>query len=179
MDREAFAMITMDVDGFPGYRIGLDGSIWTSKRGRWGNDAAWRKLKPSLSIYGYPYVFLSRRFPAETRRFFLHHLVLETFIGPRPAGADACHANGVRSDNRLSNLRWDSRKVNMADSIAHGTVARGEKSGASRLTEDQVREIRTLYAPNKYGLKRLGKQFGVAVDTIRAIVTRRTWAHVS
>lgn len=51
----------------------------------------------------------------------VHVLVLETFVGPRPAGMEACHNNGDPRDNRLSNLRWDSRAANREDAIRHRT----------------------------------------------------------
>lgn len=51
----------------------------------------------------------------------VHKLVLEAFIGPRPAGMQCCHNNGKRTDNRVSNLRWDTPSANMQDCIRHGT----------------------------------------------------------
>jgi hypothetical protein len=50
----------------------------------------------------------------------VHALVLEAFVGPRPPGHETCHNNGDRSDNRLSNLRWDTSAANSADIIRHG-----------------------------------------------------------
>lgn len=49
-----------------------------------------------------------------------HQLVLEAHIGPAPAGAVACHGNGDPSDNRLVNLRWDTRSSNALDAVKHG-----------------------------------------------------------
>jgi NUMOD4 motif len=47
------------------------------------------------------------------------HLVLEAFCGPRPYGTEACHGpNGVR-DNRVSELRWDTRRENGKDKKRH------------------------------------------------------------
>jgi hypothetical protein len=130
------------IDGWPGYRVGDDGSIWSRKRGRWGNGE-WRELKLHVTQgSGYYYVVLSRRDPALTKRFYVHHLVLRGFVGLCPRGADACHGNGIRTDNNLPNLRWGSRAENVADARKHGTIARGERSGASKLTEADVRAIR-------------------------------------
>lgn len=61
---------------------------------------------------------------------YAHSLVLEAFVSPRPSGMDSCHWNGVRDDNRLENLRWDTRTGNFADKIRHGT-SRGWKSEAT------------------------------------------------
>jgi len=42
----------------------------------------------------------------------VHQLVLETFIGFRRANRVADHSNGIRTDNRLSNLRYVSLEFN-------------------------------------------------------------------
>lgn len=55
----------------------------------------------------------------QTRRR-VHHLVLEAFVGPRPAGYFACHNDGIRTHNRLSNLRWDTPSANTKDTVRHG-----------------------------------------------------------
>lgn len=58
----------------------------------------------------------------------LHRVVLDAFIGPRPKGMEACHANGDPTDNRLVNLRWDTRSANAADSVRHGTHVNTRKT---------------------------------------------------
>lgn len=51
----------------------------------------------------------------------VHRLVLETFVGPSPDGTEACHWNDDPTDNRLENLRWDTRSANQFDSVRNGT----------------------------------------------------------
>lgn len=51
----------------------------------------------------------------------VHHLVLTAFVGPRPPGSEACHADGDASNNALTNLRWDTHLANEADKRRHGT----------------------------------------------------------
>lgn len=73
----------------------------------------------------YPLVALSRGGRQGERYYrFIHKLVLEAFVGPRPAGMEACHNNGDAKDNRLSNLRWDTHVSNMEDNFAHGKARR-------------------------------------------------------
>lgn len=51
---------------------------------------------------------------------YVHRLVLEAFVGPAPQGHECCHYNGNGSDNRLENLRWDTRSANHLDKVRHG-----------------------------------------------------------
>jgi hypothetical protein len=61
----------------------------------------------------------------------------------------------------------------MADQIPHGTRAWGEKCGASKLTETQVREIRGMAGTASHSI--IAAQYGVVPDTVRFILNRKTW----
>ncbi len=60
--------------------------------------------------------------------FQVHRLVLEAFVGPRPAGMEGCHWNDIPTDNRLENLRWDTRSANVADSVRNGRHAMANRT---------------------------------------------------
>ena len=106
----------------------------------------------------------------------VHRLVLETFIGPCPDGMECRHLDGDAANNNISNLAWGTRKENDADKVAHGTTARGEQQGASKLREWDVKWIRWFtdngYASNRY----LADVFGVCQAQISRIHTRQEWA---
>jgi hypothetical protein len=51
----------------------------------------------------------------------VHRLVLLAFVGPCPVGEEGCHNDGDHTNNRLSNLRWDTRRENNLDAVRHGT----------------------------------------------------------
>lgn len=54
----------------------------------------------------------------------VHSLVLEAFIGPKPDGLAACHGPDFdTSNNRLSNLRWDTYYANNAERRMGGNSA--------------------------------------------------------
>lgn len=55
------------------------------------------------------------------RTHWVHQIVLMAFVGPRPAGMEACHWNGDPRDNRVENLRWGTRRENTLDRVRHGT----------------------------------------------------------
>jgi hypothetical protein len=81
-----------------------------------------RVLKLSLAS-GYPHVRLGGR-----GRAYVHHLVLEAFVGPRPAGDQAAHGDGDRLNNVLGNLRWATPKENNGDKRSHGTAMLGTRN---------------------------------------------------
>lgn len=109
------------------------------------------------------------------RFFYVHRLVLLAFVGPCPVGLEACHANDLPTDNRLENLRWDTRLANMADRDARGGTLRGEAVKGSKLTADNVREIRSSSAPRK----QLAARYGVTRSLIDQVILGYIWKHVA
>jgi hypothetical protein len=106
----------------------------------------------------------------------VHRLVLEAFIGLRPEGLECCHADGVRTNNRLENLRWDTHASNIADMRRHGTDPSGERHGMAKLTEQDVREIRRRYETGAVSQASLALEFGVTQTCVGNAVRRVTWA---
>lgn len=81
-------------------------------------DVPGRVLRPGMDPCGYHRVSLNAFGSRQTRK--VHRLVLEAFVGPCPDGMMACHNNGIRNDNRIENLRWDTGSSNMYDRVRHG-----------------------------------------------------------
>lgn len=102
----------------------------------------------------------------------VHGLVLSAFVGPRPEGMDCCHNNGNPSDNRIENLRWDTRKNNMADAKAHGTIGIGATHHNSKWSYADRKAIVSMSpaeAKEVFGCSfgshlRIRKEFGVELD---------------
>lgn len=57
-------------------------------------------------------------------------------------------------------------------------LARGEQHGCAKLTENDVREIRRVYALGGITTRQLAKMFGMTQSPIHNIIVRRTWKHV-
>ena len=58
----------------------------------------------------------------------VHVLVLQAFVGPRPAGAEVCHFDDVKSNNRLSNLSWGDASQNAFDRVRNGLHNQARKT---------------------------------------------------
>jgi len=72
-----------------------------------------------------------------------------------------------------SHLLPGSHRDNMEDMVERGRSARGSKHGISKLTENQVLEIRTLIP--KHTLRYLGEKYKVDHTVIRNIKSGKTW----
>lgn len=55
------------------------------------------------------------------RHAYVHHLVLESFVGERPVDMVSCHRNDDGFDNRLVNLYWGTAADNLADKARNST----------------------------------------------------------
>lgn len=161
-----------DIPGFPGYKIGNDGSIISNHKSK---GRFWKLLKPMFAK-GY---LAAGVYDANGKQFSVrnHVLVLEAFVGPRPPKHQACHNDGNRANATLSNLRWDTAKGNHADKLKHGTHQRGERNGHSRFTTADIEDI----------LERLGRGetqravaslYGTVQGEISNIKRGKSWAHI-
>lgn len=172
--------IWKDIPEFPGYQVSDQGrvrSFW--KRAGWGKgtflvSVAQRILRPGM-VQGYQEVNLWKDGKPTNSR--VHRLVLSAFVGPCPPNLECCHNDGNRSNNSLLNLRWDTRKENMRDSVKHGTHG-GLDHHPAKLNETQVIYIRELYATKGHTMRGLARIFGVCQGTISTIVHRRKWKHI-
>jgi hypothetical protein len=174
-------VIFRHVRGFPGYGVDTLGNVWSCMkaggRGSWATrvDSRWRILKPADCTSGYPIVHLCAG--GKHKSFSCHRLVLEAFVGPRPAGMAACHGNGNRADNRLCNLRWDTHAANVADSFRHGRRGPGSRCHNAKLREENIPEIRAMIA-RRVPFREIGTLFGVSRATIKNVSVGRNWTHV-
>jgi hypothetical protein len=144
-----------------------------------------RFLKPSVNRLGYLIVH-PKKDRGKRHNIAVHKLVLNTFVGPCPPGMEACHYDGKRANNNLTNLRWDTPTNNQADRKKHGTniytgrppeTCFGERNNSAKLKESQVLEIRSLCAQG-YSRKNVAKVFGVHLTSIDRIVRRENWIHI-
>ncbi|WP_420564726.1 HNH endonuclease signature motif containing protein [Thalassobaculum sp.] len=79
------------------------------------------------------------------RNRYIHELVLEAFICPRPEGCVAAHWDDQPSNNDLSNLRWTTYKENAEDrkfnAFRHLVVS--ERDPAGRFAHELFNGLRT------------------------------------
>lgn len=156
------------IPGFVNYEVSDQGRVRGLKSGV--------ILRPTHNTSGY--TIASLRKGGRSYRKSVHRLVLLAFIGP--SDLDCNHKNGIRSDNRLDNLEYVTTQENIRHSIhvLKNRDQRGERNSHNLLTEQQVGEIRQLYAQGGRTYRSLAAMYGVSDSSIYNIVRRISWRHV-
>ncbi len=109
-----------------------------------------------------------------------HRIACEEAHGPAPEGKPiAGHTCGSPTCIRPSHLFWASVKENMAVCRSRHHYAPGEAHHRSKLTWDQVKQIRKDYIPRTAttpsNVMQLARDYGVAFVTMYAICYGKTW----
>lgn len=117
------------LQGFPGYYVSRDGTIYTSlARGcrdpmNESKRVKLRPVRPRGLPNGYDRVYLRSR-DGKRRDFYIHRLVASTFI-PNPENKPVVnHKDCVRTNNHVDNLEWVTVKENTLYSEECGLMTR-------------------------------------------------------
>lgn len=150
------------VPGWPDYRVGSDGSVWSKKghRGYKPKVEKWKRMIPNpMRKTGHLKVMFS---PGNVT-MLVHRLVLISFVGEPPEGMQARHfPDRNPANNNLSNLSWGTHSQNMQDKTIHGTQMIGFKNPRTKLSKEDKAKICAEYV-HKYGCAiRLAKKYGVS-----------------
>lgn len=178
------------VVGIPGYDVSNTGQVRSLRTHYHRNGSLVpmqpRILKPLIrrSVTGRPTgMSLSISIDAKKEDRYVHRMVLEAFIGPCPMGHECCHGDGDPTNNKLTNLRWDTRQSNNKDMDRHGTriiptKRLGEEHPCTVLTADEVRSILSI-KEWKYGMGvYFARKLGVDGTVISRIRRGKTWGHL-
>ena len=165
------------VPGFPAYEISSHLRARTHHRGMRNRVEPPRPIKIGTDDRGYKKLILWQEKKYYHR--YLHHVVAELALGPRPEGMQVLHRDDDKSNNWPDNLYYGTQTQNLADCKANGhfVAVRGEQKTNSILTEISVIAIRRL---NEYGVARdvLSECFGVDLSIVCNIINRKRWTHV-
>lgn len=111
--------------------------------------------------------------------FLVHRLVGGAFILNTLNKPEINHKNGIKTDNRVSNLEWVTHKENLEHAANNNLLKpiRGEKHGMSKLNELQVRIIRRLMG--EITKREMALIFNVGATTIGDIINKKKWKHLN
>lgn len=164
-----------DLQGFPGYRIGSDGSVWSCLVHSGRMTDKWTRLA-GKTRNGYQSVIICLR-GGKRRYAKVSRLVMEAFVGKQPSHVFVRHLNDDPTDNRLENLAYGSAADNAEDARRNGKLLLGEKHGCAKITEDVVRKILDMRREGK-SYREIRSITGVCTSTACAIAVGRLWKHV-
>lgn len=148
------------IPGVPGYFAGSDGSIWsacyTGCHGNFKKTLSRRvsRIHPSghlmLKIYG--------------KTMAVHRLILLAFVGPCPAGMEACHNDGNPGNNAVENLRWDTRSANVFDSYRSN-----KRRKRTKVSGETICKIRTKQGQS---IRSIAREVGISPGVVRRVLSR-------
>lgn len=144
------------------FNVDSDGRVWRS--GKRAEHRVGGYLQVRVMIDGIRYYTCA------------HRLVWRALNGPIPVGMVINHKNGRKDDNRPSNLEVITYSANTAHAHRTGLLDQyGQKNPASKLSDNEVAQIRSMYAQGSYTMAAIGKIFGVRFQHVSRIVrgTRR------
>lgn len=113
-----------------------------------------------------------------------HRLVALIYVhNPKPDEYNFVnHKDGNPGNNHYTNLEWCTQSMNVKHAHDTGLIicnpTMGESNGMSKITDEQVLEIRAAYIPRKVSYMKLAQQYGVDKSLIYQIVTRKIWRHL-
>lgn len=161
------------IPGWEGcYEASSMGRIRSLVRGGKHRQYGGGEIQPIPTSNGYLCVNLKKI--GTRKQYTVHRLVLLAFRGAPPLSSDGCHQNGNRQDNRIENLRWDTRKANIADKVLHGTQQIGERNGNAKVTADIVRQMRE----STKSIREIALEFCVSETSAASICKGKSWKHV-
>lgn len=108
-------------------------------------------------------------------------LVAETFI-PNPENKPTVnHINGIKDDDRVENLEWNTYSENMqhAYDTKLNENPKGEDHHLVKITEEDVKTIREIYASGKMNQRELAELYGLRQPAISRIIHKKRWKHIS
>ena len=166
-----------DIEGFEGfYQVSNRGRVRSVTREVNGRRYRSRIMKPVLR-QGYWCVGLRKVGVGSAPA--IHRLMAAAFLPNPDNNPEVIHINGVRTDNRLSNLKWgdhaDAQTIAWAQGKHEGSrPVRGEDVHTAQLTEEEARRI--LLSKEKTDV--LAQRYKVSLSAIKHLRRGRSWRHL-
>lgn len=124
------------------------------------------------------YIEFTLSLHGQAHKRLAHRLVAEAFLGPPPAGHEVHHRNGRKDDDRVANLGWVTRSEAVLHRARVRGVGRGALHGRAKLSEANVRDIRTRLDAGE-SQRVIAADYGVSHTVIGQIGKGTRWAHVT
>lgn len=135
-------------------------------------------MKQVITTNGYYKITLSNQ---KSSTKLVHRLVAEAFIPNLENKKCVNHIDCNRLNNNLENLEWATHSENNHLPFVQGRrvnnliVKHGEDNHNSKLTNQEVINIRAMYIPYKISASKIAKIYNVCTATIEKILENKTY----
>lgn len=109
---------------------------------------------------------------------YAHRVAYMVFRGPLSDEEDALHSCHNPPCCNPDHLRPGDQQDNVDDMVRAGRNEKGTQKSGSKLTDDQVREIRETYGRGGISQRKLASQYGVSQMVVSRITRGLIWSHV-
>lgn len=157
------------------YEISSTGIIRRIKSTTCGN-AGMVKSTYVNKKWGYKYAVLYK--DGKPKAFRVSRLVAIAFIPNIFNKEQVNHINGIKTDDNVTNLEWNTRSENQKHAIRIGLrSAKGIKNSQSKLTEKDIINIKEL---KKIGFTQneIATKFNISQSNVSVILSMKTWKHL-
>lgn len=116
--------------------------------------------------------------------YYVHKLVAEFFVSKnrRREQLFATHKDGVRSNNKASNITWMNQKELTAHHVGLGTYTNNRPYTLGShvvMTEAKVRRLKKDLMKGKLTRTKMAEKYGITMTQIKRIDRGENWGHVT
>lgn len=149
-----------------------DGAVWRLWEARRGWLAEPRRAE-KLTSNGYYMLRTVVKSVGRPLYVMAHRVVWAAAGGEMPDGMQINHINGVKTDNRLSNLELVTCSENLRHARLTGlsVPARGLASGRGKLSDEDVADIRSAMSQKTSTATELAERYGVRPNHIYRVAS--------
>jgi hypothetical protein len=116
------------------------------------------------------------------KKHYVHRMVAATYLGPCPEGYYVNHKDGDKLNNDIHNLEYVTPGGNLQHAYDTGLYKaydrNGENHPGNKLTEEDVKEILTLFEENDLTYTEVASMYGVKRHAISRIIRGLSWTHI-
>ena len=167
--------IWKDIKGYEGiYKVSNLGRVLSYKRSK---DKPYL-MKGAYDSCGYIQVGLTKN----NKQTLIKRcrLVATHFIDNPENKETVNHIDGIKVNDKATNLEWATRSENMQHAVRTGLKesSKGEDNGQSILTTNDVLDMRNAFNLGCFDCAEIGRAWGIDRTHAWSVITRRSWKHV-
>jgi HNH endonuclease len=153
------------------YKVNSDGNVYLKISGNW------RLVKPfNRNSSDYSRITLI----GTKSKYILCYaqcVIWLFFNGTYDENLQLNHIDGNKQNNSLANLEIVTRLQNAQHAVKLGLYKRGEESGKSDFTSNQIKEIKSLFSKG-YKQIDISKKLKIHKSTVWRVINNKAWTHV-